>query len=473
MRKPVSLLFVSNILFTSLAAQTPAVLDATARIQFQISGLKSPSALIGYYYAGEMYRLDSVSVDTVSGRFGFARPRLIPGVYFVAANGNRLFDFVVTKPTERFAVKGNMERLDSLRAEGSTENAAFFDFERKRKAIEARMTAKRAMYEMVQRATQNDPEVLKGLREEAQKLVQDVDALGRDFHRKYPSHLYARVLKAIEVPEIPQSVRASANRKASAWWTKTHYFDRTNWKDTTLLRNPMWPVFFDNYFNRLTEPDADSVIKAADRLLRKIPKNGPFYRFAVVMLTSTFEQSEFVGADRIFVHMMDVYHKKGQTPWVDTATLMRLHYKADIHRPNLTGKVAAPLELPDETGKAVSLHRIEAPMTLLIFYSPLCDHCQKSMPGIYQTWLDYRAKTGLQAVAVNTDDQPQHWRQYIAQQGWEWIDLSDPVGKNLAIEKNYAPFNLPAIYILDKDKKILRKRVAPEMLGEVLGDLSH
>jgi peroxiredoxin len=470
MHKFAALLLLGSLPAAFLTAQNPAAAPpATAQIQFQIVGLKTPSALFGYYYAGEMYRLDSVATDTSTGRFRLDRPRLTPGVYFVAAAGNRLFDFVVPSPTGAFSVRGSMARLDSLRAEGSAENAAFFDFERKRKALEAKMAAKRSMFEVVQRASQNDPEALKPLREEMQKLVREVDALGADFQRKHPGHLYARVLRSIEVPDMPQSLRDSPNKKAPMWWTKTHYFDRTNWKDSTLLRNPMWPVFFDNYFNRLTEPTADSIIASADRVLKKIPKNGPFYRFAAVTLTSNFEQSEFVGADRIFVHLMDVYHKKGHTPWVDSVTLMRLQYKADVHRPNLTGKVAPALELPDDTGKPVSLHGIDAPMTLLVFYSPLCEHCQKSMPGIYQTWLDYRSKTGLQAVAVNTDDQHQHWQQYVAQQGWEWIDLSDPAGKNLGVEKNYAPFNLPVIYILDKDKKILRKRVEVERLGEVLG----
>ncbi len=468
MHKFAASLLLASLLLPYLAAQTPT----EAQIQFQISGLKSPSAIIGYYYAGDMYRRDSVSVDTLTGRFQLTQPSLTPGLYFVGAGGTRLFDFVVTNPIDRFGVRGSMARLDSLSAEGSAENAAFFEFERKRKAVEARMATKRSMYEMVQRATQNDPEALQPLRKEMQKLIQDVDALGRDFQRQHPTHLYARMLRSIEVPDAPQKVKASKNPKAAMIWAQTHYFDNTDWRDSTLLRNNLWPVFFDNFFNRLTAPQADSIIAAADHILKKMPKNGPFYQFSVLNLTSNFEQSTFPAADRIFVHMVDFYQKKDDTPWLDAATLLRLEYKAEVHRPTLTGTVAPALVLPDDTGKMVSLHNIEAPLTLLVFYSPLCEHCQKSMPSIYQTWLDYR-KTGLQAIAVNTDDQHPHWQKFVAQQGWEWTDLSDPAGKNEAMEKNYSPFNLPVIYILDKDKKVLRKRVVPEQLGEVLGTLNN
>ncbi len=106
-----------------------------------------------------MYRRDSVPVDTLKGHFQLTQHTLTPGLYFVGAGGTRLFDFVVTSPTDSFSVRGSMAQLDSLMAEGSAENSAFFQFERKRKAIEALMATKRSMYEMVQRATQNDPEV--------------------------------------------------------------------------------------------------------------------------------------------------------------------------------------------------------------------------------------------------------------------------------------------------------------------------
>jgi hypothetical protein len=37
------------------------------------------------------------------------------------------------------------------------------------------------------------------------------------------------------------------------------------------------------------------------------------------------------------------------------------------------------------------------------------------------------------------------------------------------LEKQYNAANLPVIYILDKDKRILQKRVKPNELGAILG----
>ena len=123
--------------------------------------------------------------------------------------------------------------------------------------------------------------------------------------------------------------------------------------------------------------------------------------------------------------------------------------------------------LPDEEGKLVELYEIKAPLTLLIFYSPLCGHCMDLMPNIYQIYLDYQVK-GLAAVALNTDEQGAYWKKFIKQQHWTWYDVDDKEKMPL-IELQYNTFNLPVIYILDKNKIILAKNVKADQLGALLG----
>jgi peroxiredoxin len=247
---------------------------------------------------------------------------------------------------------------------------------------------------------------------------------------------------------------------------RRHYWDHTDFRDESLLNNPFWPTFFDNYFDRFVTPVPDSITAAVDEVLRLMPKDGAFHRFGVLRFVQSFEMSDSPGADLIFVHMVDHYLKVKETTWLDIATLTRLEYKADILRPVLTGKTAPALELSDEKGRPFRLDTVAARLTLLIFYSPLCSHCMTVMPDIYQTWLDAHV-FGVQAVAVSVDEQYRNWQQFVRQQNWEWHDLADPAGKN-SFEKLYPTNNLPVIYLLDKDKHILRKRIKPEDLRDVL-----
>jgi peroxiredoxin len=301
-------------------------------------------------------------------------------------------------------------------------------------------------------------------------LVQKTDSLAMDFVRLHPDHLFARMLYAVRPPEPPKQVQPTLKNgepnPAFLRWVRDHYWDHTDFKAEELLNNSFWHIYFDNYFSRHVVLQPDSIIRAVDNILYKTPKNGAFYRFITLRITQYYEQKEAPGADRIFVHMVDRFLKKQETPWLDAATLERLWYKADLHRPNLTGSLAVNFSMPDETGTPVDLYGITAPLTVLLFYSPLCEHCMESMPNLYQVFLDFKPK-GLAVLAINTDTETEYWRKFVTQQHWEWTDVSD-VKTMEQLDKQYAVSNLPLIYVLDKDKKILAKRLRPADLGGVL-----
>ncbi len=461
------------LLAFAFAQAAHAQTSTPASLSFQIEGLKNAHITLGYYYGGQAYRVDSVKVDAATGQFSFQKEGLKPGLYFLSTGRSRLFDFVLASATDSFMVRGDLSQLNALVAENSAENTAYFAFEAERKNLEEKIAATEQMLDMVGRATKDDQEALKPVQKDLAALYQSGDSLAIAFTKNYPSTLYARMLLSVRPPDPPKKLKPTINGKnnpAFTRWQRTHYFDNADFNDERLLYNNFWHSFFDGFFARHVVPQPDSLIRAIDEVLSQMPRNGAFYRFAVVRLTQFFEQNEAPGADRIFVHLVDKYQRKSDTPWLDLATLERLAYKADVHRSNLTGSLAVNFELPDETGKNHALYEVEAPVTMLVFYSPLCDHCKELMPKIYQTYLDYTPK-GLKAIALNTDKQHVYWKKFVGQQGWQWLDLSSPKGIE-ALEMQYAAVNLPVIYLLDKDKRIVAKRVQADKLGEALSRMN-
>lgn len=443
--------------------------EAQGSLVFHLSGLKNTRVTLGYYLGGQAYRLDSVLLGVTSEEVVFRPKNLVPGVYFLRTGPTRLFDFMVASATDSFVVRGSLARPEALTAENSPENTAYFSFETERKKLEDKITAQEQMLDMVGRATNGDPAALKPLQNQLDALFQAGDSMAIDFSENHPNLLYAKMLRSVRPPKVPPKWKPTLNGKpnpAYARWQRAHYFDHTDFADERLLRNTFWHSFFDGFFARHVVAQPDSLMRGIDEVLAKMPRNGAFYQFALLRLTQFFEQNESPGADRIFVHLVDKYLGKDETPWLDIATLERLAYKADAHRPNLTGSLAVNIELADEQGKTHTLYGLKAPVTMLVFYSPLCEHCKEMMPKIYQTYLDYTPK-GLTAMALNTDKQQVYWKKFVDQQGWQWIDLASAQGiENL--EKQFSAVNLPVIYLLDKDKRIVAKRVWPERLGEVL-----
>jgi peroxiredoxin len=440
-----------------------------ASLRFRIKGLHEPLATLVYYSGGRTYKADSTRIDTTDGSFLFQTKGLKPGVHLVTIGSKRLLEFIVTKPDEQATITGDLETLPLLTAENSPENSVFLAFEAERVSIEESIESRKQMINLIQKATRNDAEALKEPQAALRAAYGRIDSLVSDYQTRYPQHLYARMLRSVRLPEAPKDLQPSPDGKTKPGfldWVRKHYFDHTDFKDEALLQNKIWNLYFDSYFERLIAPSPDSIIQALDGVLGLMPKDGAFYRWAVVRSLQAFEQNDEPGADRIFVHLVDKYQKVKETPWSDEATLLRLEYKASVFRPVLSGNVAPDISLQDRSGAPKSLHAVQSPMTLLIFYSPLCKHCMSAMPDIYQNWLDAR-QFGLAAVAVNTDSKYEYWKNFVNQQNYEWMDLADPTGEN-AFEKIYNNYNLPVIFLLDQDKRIIRKRIKPENLRETL-----
>jgi Thiol-disulfide isomerase and thioredoxins len=433
-----------------LAVASPVLLQSQAVLQFQIDGMKDKVATLGYYFGGKAFRADSSSVGPL-GQFAFRKGNLQPGLYFIMAGGTRLFDFLVETPFDSFIIIGRYSRLEALQATNSPGNSDYFAFEGERKRIEEQIKAKEQLLEMVGRATKGDKDALAPLEKELAALYLSGDSLAIEFSERHASSMYGQMLRSVRPPAPPKDLAKKPGATLDRW-LRAHYFDNTDFSDERLLYNNFWHSFFDGFFARHIAAQPDSLIVGIEEALGKMPRHGAFYRFAVLRLTQFFEQNEAPGADRVFVHLVDRHLKKDETPWLDIATLERLAYKADVHRPNLTGSLAVNFTLPDESGRPQALYDVSAPVTMLVFYSPLCDHCKEAMPRIYQTYLDYLPK-GLKAVAVNTDKQHKYWAKFVGQQGWEWTNLASPDGIG-QIEKQYAAVNLPVIYLLDAKKRI-------------------
>jgi peroxiredoxin len=459
-----------SIIFTLFFALGHALLQAQeADLQFQLAGIKEPLAILADYYGGVAHKVDSARIDSSNGSFRFNTKGLKPGMYTISIDQKRLLDFIVPSPDERLSIKGDVANLYEAIVENSPQNSAFLAFEAERVRIEQRIESRKQMIGMIQRATKNDKSATKPHEEMVAAEYRRIDSLVAAYQTNHPEHLYPKMLKAVRLPESPADLPPYLDGKvnmAYLSWARQHYFDFTDFKDERMLRNKIWNIYFDNYFEQLVPAAPDSMAKAIDQVLSKMPKDSAFYRWAVVHLIQVFEQNDEPGADRLFVHLVDNYQKVKETPWLDQATLLRLEYKASVFRPVLSGNIAPDFQLQDRNGEQKSLHAIQSPKTLLVFYSPLCKHCMKEMPGIYQTWLDAR-KFGLAAIAVNTDNQFAYWKNFAAQQNYEWMDLADPTGEN-DFEKTYNNYNLPVIYLLDEEKRILRKRINPAHLREIL-----
>jgi hypothetical protein len=93
------------------------------------------------------------------------------------------------------------------------------------------------------------------------------------------------------------------------------------------------------------------------------------------------------------------------------------------------------------------------------------------MHNLYLKYKEY----GFEVFAVGTEFENKEWKKYISEHDLTWINISDNADNPnnikdypLNFRANYDVFSTPKIYLLDKDKKIVAKRIENEQLDDYL-----
>jgi protein-disulfide isomerase len=82
---------------------------------------------------------------------------------------------------------------------------------------------------------------------------------------------------------------------------------------------------------------------------------------------------------------------------------------------NIMGAPAAEIQLPDSTGKEISLYALNSDFTLVCFWDPVCGHCKEVLPKLDSMYHDKWKAMGLKvfAVAKETDGNKKDWTNFI------------------------------------------------------------
>ena len=89
------------------------------------------------------------------------------------------------------------------------------------------------------------------------------------------------------------------------------------------------------------------------------------------------------------------------------------------------------------------------------------------MPKYVELSKKYKSQ-GFKVYSVCTRIEIDKWKEFLKEYGIEdWINVMDPYGRS-GFRDNYDIYSTPVSYLLDKDKKILAKRLDPEQIDKML-----
>jgi thiol-disulfide isomerase/thioredoxin len=167
-----------------------------------------------------------------------------------------------------------------------------------------------------------------------------------------------------------------------------------------------------------------------------------------------------MGHDAVMVKLADDIYLSGKADWVSKEFKDDLRKQIELIRPNLIGKKAENLVMDSYKGIFVSLYDIEKELIILYFWEPDCGHCKESTPKL-KAYYETAKNDNIEVFAVCTTADKPKWTKYIEDNKLTWINGWDPA-RSSHFDYYYNVQSTPMVYILDKNKKIIAKKLAVE-----------
>jgi thiol-disulfide isomerase/thioredoxin len=431
-----------------------------------IHGLRDSTIYLAYHYGDKQYIKDTIVLNN-SGRGKVSGKETLPeGIYMIVLPGRKYFEILISK-NQFFSVECSYsDYLNSLRFDGSDENSAFVTYQRNWMKMQQQATA---LAMRVQNNKQNK-DSLNALTPIQKSQEEKMKAYLKSVISANNGTLLATLVKSMLPLDIPDfKIPAGSPNPDSVRWiwnynyNKNHFFDNIDLTDEKLLRTPILYARLEAFFTNVVIQSPDSINKEIDKIISKCESDYKIFQFVSVYLFNHFRESEIMGHDAVVVKLADDIYLSGKADWVSREFKDDLKKQVDLIRPNLIGKKAENLVMDSYQGIFISLYDVKKDFTVLYFWEPDCGHCQEATPKLKKFYDQPRDYT-LEVFAICTTAEKAKWSKYIENNKLTWINGWDPK-RSSHFDFYYNVQSTPMVYILDKNKKIIAKKLGVEQIG--------
>lgn len=261
-------------------------------------------------------------------------------------------------------------------------------------------------------------------------------------------------------PQIPSMFTQPEQR---ATYLLMHYWDNVDFNDMKLVANDdFMEQGFVNYLSVLPIVDAETAEKSVETMMKRAEVNKNAYvRLVNIAEKYLFEPNSPMVNDEVYIMFLNQFLETGVLSNIER---VRLEHQYKVVMKNRVGSVATDFLYADVKGKISSLHSFEAEKTLLVFYDPDCDNCDAIIEKLRtDRELNSRIESGkMRVLAIYADENRELWEKDLVNMPQNWV-VGRAVSKIQPLGM-YVLRAMPAIYLLDKGKKVIKKEAVPENL---------
>lgn len=443
------LLSISLFLTLTLYAQK------NYNIVFETKNYSADSVFISYIYGKELLTFDTLRRHKKENFILRSDKNIPSGMYYVGTfNQRKLFPVIISERDTQFQMVLNFINKYDYHVSGSKENEIFRD------------------YYLRTAESQRNQNIYIRNRNYAKRdsVISELNNLRKKYISENPKTIAADIIKSdIEWTDpVFDDVKGIDKRNKILDFKIRHYLDNIDPGNPVILRLPNTHQLINNYFERVVHLKPEKVISVLDSIFLIMGYQSETFKYYLPFFTKKYSFAFQPWVDKVYVHIAKKYYNKDVAPWLTDKEIDLVQYKSKRKEASLPGKIIPDVTLVDKNDEPVRLLDIDADYMILVFWRPGCSHCRHAMPYLRKFQEKFKNK-GVKIVTACTRQRSDTYRCWdgVKSEKMEGFDynLADKSGETGFLRK-YNIGGVPNIFIIDKNKKIIDKKVAPMLLQD-------
>jgi thiol-disulfide isomerase/thioredoxin len=436
---------------------------------------------LGYYFGDQKFLQDSALMDKKGTAVFEGKKRLPGGLYIlVDPEKSRFFDLVIDK-NQNFSVTTDTSFV-LLKLTGSKENNDLKIYQDFNNVLFRNFPS----FQSELSNAKNKKDSLTA-QEKMNAVYLKAQQWRDSFTLANPDEFLSLMFRLMREPDYKIEGTKREDTLNAIYKYKEDYWKDISYADIRLLRTPVFESRLSKYLEYVVPRHPDSLKLEIDRFILYSRTDTTMFKYYISRFTNEFMASKYMGLDVVFLHLFEKYYLTGQVTWLGEKDSTLIYNRAYNLMGNIIGEPAADMSMLDKDDRPKNLYSIASPYTLVVFWDPDCGHCREQVPIIDSLYKAGWNKKGIKVVGVLVDTirtdpskwpaVKSKWTDYINKNGLtEWIHLYQPFAmrederrRNIPnFRQNYDVYQTPTIYLLDKDKRIVAKKITAEQVQDFI-----
>lgn len=453
--KNVLIALISTLFFLNTYAST----DTTKGYKIKVNAPfeEGSVAYLANYWEGATYAIDSIVIPK-GGVFTFENQEeeLKVGQYLLYIKPNIQIDLLIGDRQNNITIELNKDSFIESKITGSEDTQTLWQYLTKLTPLNIELET----YAKEIKEAKKDSEQSKVAQDRYKIALQKVEELSKKYISSTKGTWVSAFIKASSPLKEPYAIPANREElRTNANYIRKHYFDNMDLTDTRLWRTSFFAPQIQHYLREVIPQHPDTIAEEASRLVAKTKSDNKAFEKMLSYLVNNSTTSRVMGMENTWAKLAEDYIFDKHVSWIDSTQYINLRAEYARIEKNRIGMKAENLILRTIDGDSIEMYNIDADYLLLYFYSPTCSYCRKEIPLLREDFYEKHKNKGFKVLAVNVDNDVEYWQRFMLDNNMSaWNNAFDPEFKSQYWLK-YDTSGTPSLYLLDKNKTILAKKL--------------